>query len=346
LKRFNLTNGFAVSSKAVPLLALLKALPGVTVEDDILMSTTAIQTNAPWGLQRISTLSRVASSTGTLKERQPVWTYAYDENLAGKGVDVYVVDTGIRCTHVAFEGRALCPAEANFYDGGDNVDDNGHGTHCAGTVGSSLYGVSKKTGLVSVKVLGADGSGLTSGIILGIEYAMARAMATGRKSVISMSLGGGTSAALDSAVRMATANGVHVAVAAGNDNTDASNTSPARAAINSAVLCVGASDITDARAFFSNYGPAVSVFAPGLNVLSTWSGSDFDSRVISGTSMATPHVAGALAYFLSDPALSASTPAQLKQYLVSQSQKGALALGLTAQRRRVSRTTVNNLLHI
>ncbi|ORY83225.1 peptidase S8/S53 domain-containing protein, partial [Protomyces lactucae-debilis] len=305
--------------------ALLKLLPGVlSVEEDFTMYTLATQTDAPWGLQRISSQSRVASTTGTANEQRPAYTYNYNENYAGQGVDVYVVDTGIRCTHSAFEGRALCPSDGNFNDGGVNTDDNGHGTHCAGTVGSSLYGVSKKVSLIAVKVLGADGSGATSNIIAGIQYAVNRSKATGRKSVITMSLGGSASTALDSAVKSATANGVHVAVAAGNENQDANNVSPARAGLNSAVVCVGAHDITDARAYFSNYGSPVTVFGPGVNVLSTWIRSDTDTNVISGTSMATPHTAGVLAYFLSDPTYNAYTPAQLKQYLVSKSQKGVI----------------------
>ncbi|ORY83226.1 peptidase S8/S53 domain-containing protein [Protomyces lactucae-debilis] len=166
-----------------------------------------------------------------------------------------------------------------------------------------------------------------------------------------MSLGGGASSALDAAVKAATTNGVHVAVAAGNENQDANNVSPARAGLNSAVVCVGAHDITDARASFSNYGTPVTVFGPGVNVLSTWFRSDTDTNVISGTSMATPHTAGVLAYYLSDPSYNAFSPAQLKQVLVGKSQKGVIALGQTKGtfgffRQQVSRTTANNLLQI
>jgi cerevisin len=330
----------------------LKLLPGVaSVQDDVIMTTKATQNDAPWGLQRISTQSRVASTTGTARERQPAWTYTYNENFAGNGVDVYVVDTGIRCTHSAFGGRALCPSDANFFDGGANVDDNGHGTHCAGTVGSAPYGVSKRVSLIGVKVLGADGSGATSNIILGIQYAVNRRRSTGKNSVISMSLGGGISPALDSAVKAATTSGVHVAVAAGNENQDANNVSPARAALDSAVVCVGATDITDARASFSNYGRPVTLFGPGVNTLSTWFRSDSDTNVISGTSMATPHVAGALAYYLSDPTYSAFTPAQLKQLVSDRAQSGALALGTTGGllglfAQPIERTTVNKILQI
>ncbi|ORY83227.1 peptidase S8/S53 domain-containing protein [Protomyces lactucae-debilis] len=352
VRPFSIINGFALPSEAAPLVAVLKLLPGVlSIEDDITMFASATQSNAPWGLQRISTQSRVASTTGTPNEKLPAYTYTYNENFAGQGVDVYVVDTGIRCSHSAFEGRALCPSDGNLFDGGVNVDDNGHGTHCAGTVGSSLYGVSKKVQLVGVKVLGADGSGATSNIILGIQYAVERSQASGKNSVISMSLGGGASSALDAAVKAATTNGVHVAVAAGNENQDANNVSPARAGLNSAVVCVGAHDITDARASFSNYGTPVTVFGPGVNTLSTWFRSDTDSNVISGTSMATPHTAGVLAYYLSDPSYSAFSPAELKQVLVGKSQKGVIALGKTKGllglfAEEVSKTTVNNLLQL
>ncbi|ORY83223.1 peptidase S8/S53 domain-containing protein [Protomyces lactucae-debilis] len=328
--RFSLINGFAVPAEAAPLMELLRLLPGVAkIEDDLIMSTkvTVTQTNAPWGLQRISTATRVASTSGTYNEPRGAWRYTYDNAYAGAGVDVYVIDTGLRCTHSAFGGRALCPSDGNFYDGGVNVDDNGHGTHCGGTIASSLYGVSKNASLIGLKVLGADGSGATSGIISAIQYAVNRKQNTGRPSVISMSLGGDIATSLDSAVKAATTNGVHVAVAAGNENQDARNVSPARSSINSAVITVGATNITDTRAYFSNYGPAVTINAPGYHILSCWIRSDTDTNVISGTSMATPHVAGALAYYLSQSAYRAYTPAQLKSLVTSKSQKDVITLG-------------------
>ncbi len=190
-------------------------------------------------------------------------------------------------------------------------DGNGHGTHCAGTIGSRRYGVAKKANLIAVKVLGSNGSGSMSDVVGGVVWASDQAAkaaakaraeyaATGytahKGSVANMSLGGGKSKALDQAVNAAVDNGMHFAVAAGNDNKDACNYSPAAA---EKAVTVGASTIGDERAYFSNYGTCVDVFAPGLSILSTWTGSKTATNTISGTSMASPHTAGMLAYLLS-----------------------------------------------
>ena len=240
---------------------------------------------------------------------------------------MYIVDTGINIHHVEFEGRASWGKTIPQND--VDEDGNGHGTHCAGTIGSRKYGVSKAANLIAVKVLGSNGSGTMSDVVGGVLWAAEQAAsklaaakaeyaATGRTkhkgSVANMSLGGSKSQALDDAVNKAVDSGMHFAVAAGNDNRDACSYSPAAA---EKAVTVGASTLGDERAYFSNYGQCVDVFAPGeyifvyshgslflmhilgLNILSTWIGSDTATNTISGTSMASPHTAGLLAYLLS-----------------------------------------------
>ncbi|KDN39139.1 hypothetical protein RSAG8_09046, partial [Rhizoctonia solani AG-8 WAC10335] len=251
------------------------------------MRTTAVQDNAPWGLQRISTNQALPAGS-----RANALTFSYTFNdTAGKGVDVYVIDTGINTEHESFEGRASFGFAAQ---GQPKVDDQGHGTHCAGTIASKDFGVAKAANVIAV--LGADGSGATSDIIDGIQFAMQSAAASGRPSVISMSLGGGVSRGLDSAVTTAVGAGIHVVVAAGNEAADASTSSPARAP---AVITVGASTITDQVASFSNFGQGVDIFAPGQQIISTFIGSTTARQILSGTSMACPHVAGMVATILS-----------------------------------------------
>lgn len=269
------------------------------IEKDQIMKITATQTNAPWGLQRIS--SGAALPAGS---RANALTFSYTFNeTAGQGVDVYVIDTGINTEHESFEGRAAFGFAAQ---GQPEVDDQGHGTHCAGTIASKDFGVAKAANVIAVKVLGADGSGATSDIVSGIQFAMQSAAQSGKPSVISMSLGGGVSPALDRAVTAATAAGVHVVVAAGNESADANTSSPARAP---AVITVGASTITDTIASFSNFGAGVDIFAPGQQIISTFIGSTTARQILSGTSMACPHVAGMVATILSSEGQ--MTPAEM-----------------------------------
>ncbi|KAH9856737.1 peptidase S8/S53 domain-containing protein [Lenzites betulinus] len=259
-----------------------------------------VQKNAPWGLARIS--HRTKLTLGSFSK------YLHDP-VGGEGVDVYVIDTGINVIHVEFEGRASWgkTIPANDVD----EDGNGHGTHCAGTIASRKYGVAKAAKVIAVKVLGSNGSGTMSDVVGGVVWAATQAQAkaqaaleeyqkTGKTShkgsVSNMSLGGGKSRALDDTVNKAVDNGMHFAVAAGNDNRDACNNSPAAA---EKAVTVGASTLGDERAYFSNHGPCVDVFAPGLSIVSTWIGSDDAKNTISGTSMASPHTAGLLAYLLS-----------------------------------------------
>lgn len=224
-------------------------------------------------------------------------------------MDVYVIDTGINVKHIEFEGRASWGKTIPKND--VDEDGNGHGTHCAGTIASRKYGVAKAANVIAVKVLGSNGSGTMSDVVGGVAWAAEQAAVkaaaareefrkTGKTnhkgSVANMSLGGGKSKALDDTVNRAVDAGIHFAVAAGNDNRDACNNSPAAA---EKAITVGASNLGDERAYFSNHGPCVDVFAPGLNILSTYIGSNSSVTTMSGTSMASPHTAGLLAYLLS-----------------------------------------------
>lgn len=293
------------------------------------MESSAVEKNAPWGLARIS--HRDSLSFGTFNK------YLYNED-GGEGVDVYIVDTGTNVDHVDFEGRASWGKTIPLGD--EDVDGNGHGTHCSGTVAGKKYGVAKKAHIKAVKVLRSNGSGSMSDVVKGVEFAaeshvqnvQAAKSGKGKKgfkgSAANMSLGGGKSVLLDKAVNAAVEVGIHFAVAAGNDNADSCKYSPAAA---EKAVTVGASNFADERAYFSNYGTCNDIFAPGLNILSTWIGSEYATNTISGTSMASPHIAGLLAYMLSlQPAQDSAyavaeiSPKKLKAALISIATKGAL----------------------
>jgi serine protease len=217
-------------------------------------------------------------------------------------VNVYVIDTGIRSTHTEFGGRVSTVGHTSINDGNGTNDCNGHGTHVAGTIGGATYGVAKGVTLHAVRVLGCNGSGSTSGVIAGIEWVTNNHI---KPAVANMSLGGGASTALDDAVRNSIAAGVTYAIAAGNSNANACNSSPSRV---TQALTVGSSTNTDARSSFSNFGTCVDLFAPGSNITSAWNTSDTATNTISGTSMATPHVAGVAALYLAgDPTATAAT---------------------------------------
>ncbi|OAA62237.1 oryzin precursor [Cordyceps fumosorosea ARSEF 2679] len=245
-------------------------------------SVTISQTNATPGLARLS--HNQAGNTN----------YVYDAS-AGEGVTAYIVDTGIRASHIEFEGRAV--QAANFIDRVD-TDENGHGSHVAGTIGGATYGVAKKVQLRAVKVLGADGGGSNSGVLDGLRFVFQDVQQRGLagKAVMNMSLGGPKSDAINTAIKQLVSAGIIPVVAAGNENQDASATSPASSPD---AITVGAIDAeTDAKASFSNFGQPVDVFAPGVNVLSVGIRSDTDRKMLSGTSMASPHVAGLAAYLI------------------------------------------------
>lgn len=213
----------------------------------------------------------------------------YNPHFDGAGVHVYVIDTGVWTTHQDFEGRA-----EHGWDIVDNDDDatdcHGHGTHCAGTVAGKIYGVAKGANIIAVRVLGCLGFGSSADVLAGMEWA--RVDSVGKTAIVSMSLGGGPSAADDEAVRRLVEDDVFVVVAAGNDGDDACLGSPARAY---EAMTVGATDRFDNIASFSNYGMCVNIFAPGVSITSAWFGSDDNENTISGTSMSCPHVAGAAA---------------------------------------------------
>jgi subtilisin family serine protease len=250
-----------------------------SIEPDQMVATMTTQTGATWGLDRIDQRNRPLSGS---------FTYF----ATGAGVTAYVIDTGIRFNHTQFGGRAVSGFDS--VNGGSADDCNGHGTHVAGTIGGSTYGVAKGVRLVAVRVLSCSGSGTTSGVISGVNWVTANHQA-GQPAVANMSLGGGVSTALDTAVRNSIADGVSYAIAAGNSNANACNASPARV---SQAMTIGASDSSDRRASFSNFGTCVDWFAPGVGITSAWWTSTSATNTISGTSMATPHTAGVAALYL------------------------------------------------
>jgi subtilisin family serine protease len=277
--------------------ARLAANPAVQfVEQDAQVRLSGTQTGATWGLDRTDQRSLPLSNT-------------YKYGTAGN-VTAYVLDTGIRLSQSEFGGRARYGYD--FIDktaNPANHDCNGHGTHVAGTIGGRTYGVAKDVKLVAVRVLDCRGTGSYSAIIAGIDWVTKNAV---KPAVANMSLGGSVSAALNAAVTRSIAAGVTYAVAAGNDNTDACNQSPAAAPD---AITVGATSNNDARASFSNYGRCVDVFAPGQQITSASYQSDTATAVMSGTSMASPHVAGAAALVLgANPKL---TPKQVRDALVN-----------------------------
>lgn len=267
--------GFAAELDAAAVQSL-RADPEVAyVEPDRVVHAVTTQSGVTWGIDRIDQRSLPLSGT-------------YTYNSTGAGVRAYIIDTGILTSHPEFGGRASAVYDA-VGDGQNGIDCNGHGTHVAGTVGSSTYGVAKGVYLRAVRVLDCSGSGSNSGVIAGVNWVAQNHISP---AVANMSLGGGASQAVDDAVNSLANSGVFLAVAAGNSNADACNTSPARAAN---TTTVAASDRNDARASFSNYGGCVDLYAPGVNITSTWLNNG--TNTISGTSMATPHVTGVAALY-------------------------------------------------
>jgi subtilisin family serine protease len=283
----NAINGFSVEMSEADAEEMSQDYRVKFVEEDGVVTADATQTNPPWGLDRID-------------QRNLPLSASYTYNWTGAGVRVYVIDTGIRTTHTQFGGRA-----SNVFDafGGSGADCHGHGTHVAGTVGGSTYGVAKSSLLRGVRVLNCSGSGSTSGVIAGVDWVRQNHIAP---AVANMSLGGSVSAALDDAVNNLSNAGVAIAVAAGNNNgANACNYSPARA-VNA--ITTGSTTISDARSSFSNIGTCVDLFAPGSSILSAWYTSNTATATLSGTSMASPHVAGVAAlYKQANPSASATT---------------------------------------
>lgn len=297
-------NGYEVEASEAEAKRLAADPAVASVIQNRTFHVTGTQPNPPsWGLDRIDQQNLPLDNS-----------YTYPDS-AGEGVTAYVIDTGVRITHNDFGGRA-----SYGYDAIDNdntaQDGHGHGTHVAGTVAGSAYGVAKKANVVGVRVLNNSGSGTTAQVVAGIDWVARNAV---KPAVANMSLGGGADSALDAAVRGAIASGVTFVVAAGNESTNASTKSPARVA---EAITVGATTSSDARASYSNYGSVLDVFAPGSSITSAWRTSDTATNTISGTSMASPHVAGAAALHLADNP--SATPAQVSSALTSAATTGVV----------------------
>lgn len=299
----NVLDGFAARLPAAAVDALRRNPRVASIEPDgvativeTTVDTTAVQTGATWGLDRID--QRLLPLDGS---------YSYDNG--GSGVRAYVLDTGVLSSHVEFSGR-MATGYSAINDGVGTEDCHGHGTHVAGTVAGTTWGVAKDATVVPVRVLGCTGSGSMSGIIAGLDWVVRDA--AGRPAVANMSLGGGAYGPLDDAVARTTAAGVTVAVAAGNSNADACSASPARAA---SAITVGSTTSSDSRSSFSNFGTCVDLFAPGSSIRSAYYSSTSASATMSGTSMASPHVAGAAALYLA--ANPTASPAAVTTWMTS-----------------------------
>ena len=294
-------NGALVNGPLAKMQALANNPNILVVEDDLEVTASAIQTSAPWGLDRID------------QQPLPLSNSFDDGGQQGANSYSYVVDTGVDATNIDFEGR-VAPGYTAIVDGRGSADCNGHGTHVAGIIGGTKYGVAKKTNLIPVRVLDCAGSGSYSSVISGLDWIAAN-YRSGDAAVVNMSLGGPASSTLDGAVRKINSKGVNVVVAAGNSSADACNYSPARVLD---AITVGATANTDARASYSNYGTCLDVFAPGSSITSTWLGAT-GTNTISGTSMASPNVAGVVARFIGQ--YSGLTPAQVANSIKTSSTK-------------------------
>jgi aqualysin 1 len=295
--------GYAAPMTAATATRLASTSNVRSVEPDGVVHATITQTPATWGLDRID-------------QRNLPLNNAYTYTATGAGVTAYIIDTGIRFTHTQFGGRASSGVDE--IDGGPADDCNGHGTHVSGTVGGTTYGVAKAVSLVAVRVLDCNGSGSFSQVIAGIDWVTANHQ-PGQPAVANMSLGGGYYAPLNTAVSNSIADGVTYAVAAGNDNANACGYSPASTPN---ALTIGATTSSDARSSFSNWGSCLDLFAPGSGITSSYNCSDTCTAVLSGTSMATPHTAGAAALYLQgNPG---ATPAQVSAAIINNATPGVV----------------------
>ncbi|MGW5867050.1 S8 family peptidase [Streptomyces sp. NPDC055239] len=295
-------NGYAVKLSSDQAKKLAGDSKVASVAQDSTVSLDSTQQEPPsWGLDRIDQKNLPLDKSYTAPAS------------AGQGVTAYVIDTGVRATHKEFGGRAS--SGWDFIDNDATAQDgNGHGTHVSATVAGESYGVAKKADVVGVRVLDDAGSGTTAQVIAGIDWVTKHAK---KPAVANLSLGGTANVQLDAAVRNSIASGVTYTVAAGNDGLPALLFSPAR--VKEAVT-VGATDTKDAKASFSNWGPGVDVFAPGVGITSAWKTNDTAENTISGTSMASPHAAGAAALYLADHP--SATPAAVSKALTDQAATG------------------------
>jgi subtilisin family serine protease len=313
-------NGSVVFGTFAKMKVLAKNPNVLFVEENLEVTATAIQNSAPWGLDRID------------QQALPLSTTYDDGDFQGANTKSYVVDSGIDPSNTDFEGRVTSGYDA-VLDGLGSGDCNGHGTHVAGTIGSKTFGVAKKTSLIPVRVLDCAGSGYNSSVIAGLNW-IAGNYVPGEAAVVNMSLGGPSSSALDEAVENLISRGIIVVVAAGNDNVDACNYSPARTP---AAITVGATNTDDSRASYSNFGSCLDIFAPGTSIPSTWLGVNYYA-ILSGTSMAAPHVAGVIVRFLSQyPGLS---PAQVTNSIKTSSTKNLVTSAGTGSPNRLVYLTV------
>jgi serine protease len=319
----NVFPGVAVDMPAAAARGLARNPNVQLVESDGVVTKVATQNSATWGLDRSD--QRALPLNGS-------FTYP---DTAGQGVRAYIIDTGVRSTHSEFTGR-MAPGFTSINDGVGTEDCDGHGTHVAGTVAGTIYGLAKKATVVPVRVLDCSGSGTWSGVIAGLDWVAANAV---KPAVANMSLGGGASSSVDTAVTNLHNKGVTVVVAAGNENINACNTSPARAAV---AVTVGATSSNDARASFSNFGTCLDIFAPGVGITSSVIGSDTATAAYSGTSMASPHVAGAAALMLGTN--TGLTPTQVRDQLVASATQNVVTSAGTGSPNRllyVEQTVVN-----
>lgn len=298
------------------------------VEESASMRTHVTQfPGAPWGLQRIS---NAAGATGG-SSQDIKFTYSFDDAKLGAGVDIYIVDTGVRTTHAVFtNGRAT--NGFSISPDGQPTDGDGHGTHVAGTAAGAKFGVAQNANIIAVKVLGDDGSGSSSDTIAGVDWVINRHNQRKNEqgfvgSIISMSLGlSGIAETLDDAILGAIAQGIHVSVAAGNDATDACRASPSKNGGGaSAVLSVGSININNEISSFSNTGSCVDIYAPGEQIVSSWNTGDTIINFLSGTSMATPHVTGTLAYLIAQSPELGQNPVAAKSKLLSLARTNAIS---------------------
>jgi aqualysin 1 len=306
--------GYAATLPEVALATLLSDARVARIERDGIMRVSTTQTPATWGIDRIDQANLPLNNT-------------FNYTRTGAGVKIYILDTGIRFSHNQFGGRAT--SGADFIDGGAADDCYGHGTHVAGTAAGSTYGVAKAASLVAVRVLGCNGSGSTSGVIAGVDWVTGN-HAAGQPAVANMSLGGGTSTALDNAVRNSIADGVSYTLSAGNGNifgfaVNACNQSPGRVA---EAMTISGTRQNDAKISWANYGNCVDWFAPGYQITSAWHTSNTATSTISGTSMSAPHTAGVAAQYLQGTP--GASPAAVRQALFNLTTKGKVTSSNTA----------------